>query len=152
VKFKTLAKPLYNMKKKILILLLGTLTLSFRYASAQLSVSYYSSSLSKVAIAYNFNPKIWTELRIYSNKIIDDFTPELVFCYNIVNKEKHNIYIGAGLNINYYNGVVTPIGVQFSPFEKLSNFSLHIEIQPCFDFEKDMVIQSAWGIRYTFGN
>ena len=140
------------MKKKILFLLLAALTLSIKYSSAQLSVSYYSSSLSKAAIAYNFNPKIWTELRIYSNTIIDDFTPELVFCYNIVNKEKHNIYIGACLNVNYYNGVVVPIGLQFSPFEKLSNFSLHIEIQPCFDFEKDMVIQSAWGIRYTFGN
>lgn len=138
------------MKKNVLVLILFTCAFGLK-SFAQLSVSYYSSSFSKAAVAYNFNGKLWTELRVYSNTLIDDFTPELVLCYNVVNTEKHNVYIGVGANANYYNGLVLPMGVQFTPFEKLNNFSLHIEIQPCYDFEGEIILQSAWGLRYSFG-
>ena len=117
---------------------------------SQVSVSFYNSSLSKIGVAYNFNGKVWTELRVYSNTTFDNITPELVACYNVINKEKYNIYAGIGGVVNYYNGIVLPVGVQFSPFEKLSNFSLHIECQPTFDFEDDFILQSSWGLRFRF--
>lgn len=120
-------------------------------ASSQLSVSYYSSSLSKIGLAYDFSPRFWSELRLYSNTDIGNITPELVFCYNVASREYHKIYIGLGGNVNYFTGFVMPIGVQFTPFEKFDRFSLHIELQPTLDFtSEDVIIQSSWGIRYKF--
>jgi hypothetical protein len=120
-------------------------------ASSQLSVSYYSSSLSKIGLAYDFSPRFWSELRLYSNTAIGNITPELVFCFNLTNKEFHKVYLGLGGNVNYFTGFVMPIGVQFTPFEKFDRFSLHIELQPTLDFSsEDVIIQSSWGIRYKF--
>jgi hypothetical protein len=118
---------------------------------SQLSVSYYASNLSKIGMAYNFSDRFWTELRLYSNTEIYDITPELVFCYNVVNKEQHNIYLGLGGNINYFTGFVMPVGVQFTPFEKFDRFSLHIELEPGIDLNyESIIIQSSWGLRYKF--
>ena len=117
---------------------------------SQISISYYNSSLSKIGLAYNFSEKLWSELRLYSNTSIDDITPELAFCYNFVHKDKHNIYAGLGGNVNFFTGLVLPVGVQFMPFENFEGFSLHIELQPMFDFETDIILQSSWGLRYKF--
>ncbi|MDO9629004.1 MAG: hypothetical protein Q7I99_03800 [Acholeplasmataceae bacterium] len=88
---------------------------------------------------------------MYSYTSLLDLTPELVFCYNIVKKENHNVYLGLGANINYYTGFVLPVGVQFTPIEKFNNFSLHIEFQPTLDFmQGDIFMQSSWGLRYKF--
>ena len=120
-------------------------------ASSQLSVSYYSSSLSKIGLAYDFSPGFWSELRLYSNTTFGSITPELVFCFNLANKEHHRVYLGFGGNVNYFTGFVMPIGVQFTPFEKFDRFSLHIELEPTLDFSsEDVIIQSSWGIRYKF--
>ena len=119
--------------------------------SSQLSVSYYSSSLAKIGMAYDFTPRFWSELRLYSDTDISNITPELVFCFNIANKEQHRIYLGLGGNINYFTGFVMPIGVQFTPFEKFDSFSLHIEFEPMLDLAvEDLILQASWGIRYKF--
>lgn len=136
--------------KRVLFLTIFLSIISCRCFS-QLSISYYSSSLSKIGMGYNFNEKLWGELRLYSNTTLEDLTPELVICYNIVNKDKHNVYIGFGGNVNYYTGFVLPMGVQFTPFDKFDRFSLHIELQPTLDIDGDFIAQSAWGIRYRFG-
>ena len=139
------------MKRTIRILVLfGLFSMVSVNGFSQLSISYYSSSLSKIGLGYNFGDRFWTELRIYSNTTIDDITPELVICYNIVNKERHNVYLGLGGNVNYFTGFVLPVGVQFSPVEKLDRFSLHIELQPTLDIEGDFILQSSWGLRYKF--
>ena len=132
--------------------LLGIISLLFcLWGNAQVSVSYYSSSLSKAGIAYDFNERVWGELRVYENTILQDFTPELVFCYNTTSKETHRTYAGLGVNINQLTGIVLPVGVQFSPTEKWNRFSFHIEFQPTFDFGHERIIlQSAWGLRYKF--
>jgi hypothetical protein len=138
----------HQTKVLIIVALLGISSVT---AFSQLSVSYYSSNLSKIGLAYNLSNRVWTELRLYSNTEIYDLTPELVLCYNIVNKEQHNIYVGFGGNVNYFTGFVLPVGVQFTPFEKLERFSLHIELQPALDFGyESIIIQSSWGIRYKF--
>ena len=140
------------MTRKIRILILfGLFFILSVKGFSQLSISYYSSSLSKIGLGYNFNDKFWSELRLYSNTTVDDITPELVICYNIVKKERHNIYLGLGANVNYFTGFVLPIGVQFTPFEKFDRFSLHIELQPTLDVESDLIFQSSWGLRYKLG-
>jgi len=140
-----------NRLIKILFLFVFLCLISFKGFS-QLSISYYSSALSKIGLGYNFNDRFWSELRLYSNTSISDITPEVVICYNIVKKERHNIYLGLGGNVNYFTGFVLPVGVQFTPIEKFDRFSLHIELQPTLDIESDLIIQSSWGLRYKFGN
>ena len=132
--------------------LLGIISLLFcLWGNAQVSVSYYSSSLSKAGIAYDFNERVWGELRVYENTMLKDITPELVFCYNTTSKETHQTYVGLGVNVNQLTGIVVPVGVQFSPTEKWNRFSFHIEFQPTFDFGHERIIlQSAWGLRYKF--
>jgi hypothetical protein len=134
-----------------ILVLIGLFSILSVKGFSQLSISYYSSSLSKIGLGYNFNDKFWSELRLYSNTTVDDITPELVVCYNIVKKENHNVYIGLGGNVNYFTGFVLPVGVQFTPIEKFDRFSLHIELQPTLDIESDLIIQSSWGFRYKFG-
>jgi hypothetical protein len=134
---------------KILFLFIFLSLISFKGFS-QLSISYYSSSLSKIGLGYNFTERFWSELRVYSNTSISDITPELVICYNIVKKERHNIYLGLGGNVNYFTGFVLPVGVQFTPIEKFDRFSLHIEFQPTLDINSDLILQSSWGLRYKF--
>ena len=135
---------------KILFLFIFLSFISYKGFS-QLSISYYSSSLSKIGLGYNFTERFWSELRLYSNTSVGDITPELVICYNIVKKERHNIYLGLGGNVNYFTGFVLPVGVQFTPIEKFDRFSLHIELQPTLDLNSDLIIQSSWGLRYKFG-
>ena len=141
------------MTRSIRILVLfGIFSIMSAKGFSQLSISYYSSSLSKIGLGYNFSDKLWTELRLYSNTSINDITPELVVCYNIVKKERHNIYLGLGGNVNYFTGFVLPLGVQFTPIEKFDRFSLHIELQPTLNIaEDDLILQSSWGLRYKFG-
>jgi hypothetical protein len=139
-----------NRLMKILFLFIFLSFFSYKGFS-QLSISYYSSTLSKIGLGYNFNDRFWSELRLYSNTSISDITPEVVICYNIVKKERHNIYLGIGGNVNYFSGFVLPVGVQFTPIEKFDRFSLHIELQPTLDIESDLIIQSSWGLRYKFG-
>jgi hypothetical protein len=140
------------MRRLIKVLSLTALSgLISTSAFSQLSVSYYSSNLSKIGLAYNTTNRFWTEVRLYSNTEIYDITPELVFCYNVVNKEQHNVYMGLGGIINYFTGFVMPVGVQFTPFEKLDRFSLHIELEPVLDLNHEsIIIQSSWGLRYKF--
>lgn len=135
---------------KILVLF-GFLSFLSMKGFSQMSISYYSSSLSKIGLGYNFSDKFWSELRLYSNTTLNDITPELLICYNIAKKENHNVYFGLGGTVNYFTGFSLPIGVQFTPVEKFKRFSLHIEFQPILDFDHDVIVQSSWGFRYKFG-
>lgn len=140
------------MRKTIIVAVLaGLLGLIPLTAKSQLSVSYYSSNLSKIGLAYDFTPRFWSEVRLYGDTGISNITPELVFCFNLANKEFHRIYLGFGGNVNYLNGFVIPVGVQFTPFEKFGRFSLHIEFEPTLDVvSEDLIIQASWGLRYRF--
>jgi len=134
-----------------ILFLFGFFSIISFHGFSQWSVSYYSSSLSKVGVGYEFSERFHSELRLYSNTTFENITPEFVLGYNVVNEDKHKIYLGLGGNVNYFNGLVLPFGVRFTPVESLNRFSLHIEVQPTFYFERDVIIQSAWGIRYRFG-
>ena len=140
------------MRKTIIVaalaVVLGLIPLT---AKSQLSVSYYSSNLSKIGLAYDFTPRFWSEVRLYGDTDIGNITPELVFCFNLASKEFHRIYLGFGGNVNYLNGFVMPVGVQFTPFEKFGRFSLHIEFEPSLDLVSEtVIIQASWGLRYRF--
>lgn len=140
------------MRKSIIVAALaGLLGLIPLTAKSQLSVSYYSSNLSKIGLAYDFTLRFWSEVRLYADTDISNITPELVLCFNLASKEFHRIYLGFGGNVNYLNGFVMPVGVQFTPFEKFGRFSLHIEFEPSLDLVSEtVIIQASWGVRYRF--
>ena len=140
------------MRKTIIVTALaGLLGLIPLTAKSQLSVAYYSSNLSKIGLAYDFTPRFWSEVRLYADTDISNITPELVLCFNLASKEFHRIYLGFGGNVNYLNGFVMPVGVQFTPFEKFGRFSLHIEFEPSLDLVSEtVIIQASWGLRYRF--
>lgn len=118
----------------------------------QLSLSYQYSSLDKIGLGFNFSKRFWTELRIYGNTYIESITPELALLYNVSVKENHEVYLGAGAVVNYFNGIIIPLGIQIRPFEKFRNFSFQIEFQPLIEVEiEDMLLQASAGIRYRFG-
>ncbi|MBN2639733.1 MAG: hypothetical protein JXR65_11685 [Bacteroidales bacterium] len=142
------------MKQTIRItVLLGLFIIIGLKGFSQVSVSYYSSPTSKIGVGYNFNDKVWGELRIYSNTYIEDITPEAVLCYNFINKERHNVYVGIGGVVNYFNGIIVPVGVQFTPIKTFKRFSLHLELETIIDIQRDanFILQSSWGIRYKLG-
>jgi len=140
------------MKQKIRILvLLGLFSFISVKGFSQVSLSYYSSSLSKIGLGYNFNKRLWGEFRLYSDTHLDNVTTELVVCYNIVKKARHNIYVGIGGGAGFFEGVVIPVGLQFTPIKTFKRFSMQIEFEPTLDFESDIIFQSSWGFRYTFG-
>ena len=117
---------------------------------AQFSVAYYSSSLPKAGIGYDFNEKIGTELRLYTNVFFDDFTPELIVKYNLINNDEFDFYSGAGIVINSINGVFIPVGIQIRPIESFRAFSLHAEIAPLINFDGNLLFLGSWGFRYKF--
>lgn len=140
------------MKKLLLIFVFIIVLLSANKGFGQLSVSYQFSSWNKIGLGYTFSPKIWTELRIYSNTNLDSFTPELVFLFNVTKKERHEIYIGIGGVANVFDGLVFPVGLQFRPIENFKRLSLQIEFEPTMDIGgDDFIFQSSAGIKYTFG-
>lgn len=121
-------------------------------ARSQVSVSYYgNANTSKVGVAYDFNEKLWTELRLYSGTSIGNLTAEAVLNYNFLRRESYETYFGGGIVVNNLNGVVLPVGVRFTPFESLSNFSFHIELQSMYEVDyENLFINSFGGMRYRF--
>lgn len=104
------------MKRKIKIfIMMGLFTLLTVKGFSQMSVSYYASSLAKAGVGYHFGERLWGELRLYSNTYWDDITPELVVNYNYLNRETYNAYLGLGGVVNFFQGIVMPVGVQFMP-------------------------------------
>lgn len=137
------------MRKTFLIATIAMFVLCIcKPASAQLSVAYYDSSMPKIGFAYKLENKLWTELRVYTNRFIDDFSPEWVACYDISQKDRHSIYAGVGVVINVFEGMVVPVGLQMRPFDKLKDLSFHIELMPMLTFSEDILLQASWGIRY----
>lgn len=139
------------MSPKLLKLILS-LSLVVIYANgySQVSASFYANDAnSKFAVGYQFNDKLWSDLRIYSGTNIDNFTPEIVVNYNYLRKENYETYIGAGVILNNINGVVVPIGIAVKPFENLKNISINIEFNPLYEIDlNDLFIRGFIGIRY----
>ncbi len=120
-------------------------------AFSQLTASFFQNeTFAKIGIGYEFNEKIWADMRIYSGTNVDNFTPEIVVNYNFLRKENYDAYLGLGVTLNNINGVVLPLGVAIKPFENLKNLSLNIEFSPLYEIDfDDLFIRGFVGIRYV---
>lgn len=124
------------------------LTLIATKGFSQTSLAYYNSSDSKISLAQNFTEKLWGEVRIALT--FEDFNTDFVLCYNVFEVNNYNFYLGLGAQMRDDSGLIIPIGVQVAPFEKFKELSLHVELQPTF-LEDENLLHSSIGIRYTFG-
>ena len=133
---------------KLLITLILGLVATMSYS--QITTSFYvNESNSKLAIGYEFNEKLWTDLRIYSGTNISNFTPEIVLNYNFLRKENYYTYVGGGIILNNINGIVVPFGVGIKPFENMKNLSINIEFNPLYEIDlDDLFIRGFIGLRY----
>lgn len=138
--------------KKIYVTGLLTLMLSLfaSEASSQVTASFYTNDAnSKIALGYNFNDKLWTDLRIYSGTNIDNITPELVLNYNFIRKDMYDTYVGGGVILNDINGIVVPLGLAIKPLENVKNLSINLELNPLYEIDyEDVYIRAFIGIRY----
>ena len=136
--------------KKLKLTIFLCLSIIYFKGYSQISTSFYmNESNSKVAIGYEFNDKLWTDLRIYSGTNIGNLTPEIVLNYNFVRKENYDTYIGGGVILNNINGLVIPIGIAVKPFENFKNLSFNIEFNPLYEIDlNDLYIRGFIGIRY----
>lgn len=117
---------------------------------SQVSVSFYANDANaKIGVGYEFNEKLWSDLRIYSGTNIDNITPEIVLNYNFLQKESYETYAGVGGIFNNVNGVVVPVGIGIRPFEKIPALSLNIEFNALYEVDlSDLFIRGFIGIRY----
>jgi hypothetical protein len=142
-----------NPTKKAFILFFTLLISHISYS--QFHVAFKFSSINKIGLGYSFSDRLWTEFSIYDGYYSGDFsfTPEIVFCYNLVKKEKHDIYVGLGGIINHYTGVTLPIGTQIYPFEKFRRLSINAELHPILNvnnYGQYLIFQANCGFRYCF--
>jgi hypothetical protein len=108
-----------------------------------------------MGVGYDFNERFWSELTFsgmfadvetenwYENNI-PNMSANLSAKYNIIAKKQHDIYLGLGVLLDFYDMnafFMTPVGLRIRPFEKMNNIAFQIEIQPATD-----------GSMYLFGN
>lgn len=129
-----------------LVILLFTLIANKGFS--QTSLAYYNSSDSKIGLAYNFSEKLWGEARV--GVTFEDFNTDLILCYNALEINNYNFYLGLGAQLTDDSALIIPIGVQVAPFEKFKELSLHVELQPVIT-DYDTMLHSSIGLRYTFG-
>nr|WKN37600.1 hypothetical protein K4G66_02600 [Tunicatimonas sp. TK19036] len=135
--------------KQVLLFLLLAFGITYK-ASAQFGVSYYQSDLSFASFHYTFAERLTAELRLSTSTFLYDLSPEIVATYQFIHKPTHAVYAGAGGRFNLYPGIVFPLGLQVSPFEKLRNFAFSTELAIIGVVEGDAVLRGALGIRYYF--
>lgn len=131
----------------LITLILGLVAIT---SYSQITTSFYvSESNSKFGIGYEFNEKLWTDLRVYSGTNISNFTPEIVLNYNFLRKENYYTYVGGGIIVNDINGIVVPLGIGIKPFENMKNLSINIEFNPLYEIDlDDLFIRGFIGLRY----
>lgn len=137
------------MKQIKLVLVIFTSVLAANGYS-QLSTSFYSNaSSSKLALGYQFNNKLWGDLRIYSDTNVNNITPEIVVNHNFVQNDLYYSYVGGGIILNNINGIIAPLGIGITPFESAKNFSFNIELNPLYEIDlNNIFIRGFVGIRY----
>ncbi|WP_225000153.1 hypothetical protein [Cesiribacter sp. SM1] len=116
---------------------------------AQLSVGYHQSNLPFVSIGYEINERLMPELRIGTDLVINNFSPELVLTYQFINKPDYEFYAGLGYRDNTFRGPILPVGLNLFPFER-KNFGFHLEVAPIIVIEGRSVLRGSFGIRYRF--
>lgn len=132
------------MKKSLLIL---TLSLFSFAGYSQFGVSYHQSNLSFVGFNYQTGERFLSELRLSTNTLLEDLSPELILQYKFIKKENHEFYAGIGGRFQIDEGMVIPVGFHLFPFDN-KQFGFHTEVAAIVG--ENNIFRGSWGIRYIF--
>jgi len=134
------------MKKILFLFAFCTIsTLSF----AQWGVSFHQSNLPFLGVNHQIGEKWLPEFRIGTDNYVENLGFELLGNYLIKSEESTQIYAGAGLRVNLFDGVVLASGINYYPFNK-KDFGFHMEAAPIIGFEEGVLFRGSFGIRYRF--
>ena len=115
--------------------------------SGQFAASFHQTSLPFVGFSYEFADRIRPELRLGTDRYLEDLTVEGVVAGDLLNKEDYEVYLGIGARAGQFEGFVIPVGLNIYPLPN-KNFGLHIEMAPIIG--DDSILRGSWGIRYRF--
>jgi hypothetical protein len=108
-------------------------------------------NFSKVSVGYNFNERLWGDLRLFGGADLYRLYVEPVLLYNILSESKYSVYSGGGLSIGPLKMAIVPVGVQIKPLPSNENIRLHFELQPTLNFGgADVDLYYYIGLRYMF--
>jgi hypothetical protein len=88
------------MKNRILAIAILLTLAGIGWTQPIVSVYNSTSIFTKIGAGYAFGDRIWTELRYYAVGDLADMPVELALHYNFVNRERHQLYAGAGIIFN----------------------------------------------------
>lgn len=124
------------MKKLVTIILFLSFFMS--KSKAQVAISY-NPFQTVIGIGTDSDKQLWFDLRIATNTFIANTNLEPNLFYNFSVKEQANIYVGAGVNFNPFNGYQNVsiingydvvLGSRIRPFEKFPKGFIQFEISP----------------------
>lgn len=135
---------------KSFLICLAFCFIGLTHASAQLSVGFHQSNLPFFTVGYEINNRLMPELRLATDiDMEENFSPELVLTYQLLDRESYELYAGLGYRANAFQGPLLPVGLNIFPLEKKA-FGFHIELAPILVVESGFILRGSWGIRYRF--
>ena len=135
----------------IVLFLLGASSLQ-----AQFGISFHQSNLPFIDFHYSLleEQRLDIGLRLGVDNFVEDLPLEVALTYDVVAEDYFRTYIGGGLRVNVFEGLVIPAGIKVYPFEKVPGLGFHIELAPIVitdDVDADLILRGSWGIRYEIG-
>jgi hypothetical protein len=132
------------MRRFLTLLLISGPTILF----AQFGVSFHQTNLPFIGVSYEIAERIRPELRLGTDRYLEDMSLEGVVVGDILNKEDYELYLGIGvIGGGGFEGFEIPLGINIYPLP-VKNFGFHIEMTPIIG--NDSILRGSWGIRYRF--
>jgi hypothetical protein len=132
------------MKKLLLLLIFvayGTI------AQAQWTTAFHVSNRPFVGVNKQLGKKWLPEFRVDVDNSFEYTGLELVVNHLFIENETYQFYGGFGVRVNYFSGLVIPVGLNIYPFEN-KNFGFQMEVAGVIG-EVD-ILRGSTGIRYRF--
>lgn len=132
------------------------LTFVIQNAYSQLGITYYSSNAigANLPIFKINDNQISGELRVFANRELEYISTEADLFYRFKQKEYHRFAMGIGLKLDPFSeggAIVTPVSLEFFPFQNFKKASFLFELAPEIYFEDQIRLRSMAGLRYSFG-
>ncbi|MFC3416491.1 hypothetical protein [Algoriphagus hitonicola] len=134
------------MKKGILLAFFSVVSF---LAFSQTTVSFHQSNLPFIGVNTQLGERWIPELRVGTDNFVENLSLELVGNYMVKSDEDKQIYVGLGARVNFLDGLVVPLGINYYPFAK-KDFGFHMEAAPIIAVNDGLLLRGSFGIRYRF--
>jgi len=120
------------------------------YAQSSIGVAFHQSSIPFIGVNLELpDSRFRPEVRLGIDSDIENAPLEVTLNFDLVNKEAHEVYIGAGGRLIQLEGFVFPLGTNIYPFAE-KQFGFHIELATLITTDERRIFRGSWGIRYRF--